>query len=68
MMLHPKTIGVVGGLIAGVIIAWLGFAAFLVVVLCVVIGWFAAKVYLGEIDLLDKYEKFQADRGRRRRE
>ncbi len=67
-MLHPKTIGVVGGLIAGIIIMWLGFGAFLVVVLCVIIGWFAAKVYLGEIDLLDKYEKFQADRGHKRRE
>jgi hypothetical protein len=67
-MLHPKTIGVVGGLIAGIIIAWLGFGAFLIVVLCVLIGWLAAKVYLGEIDLLDKYEKFQSDRGRRRRE
>jgi len=67
-MLHPKTIGVVGGLIAGIIIAWLGFGAFLIVVLCVLIGWLAAKVYLGEIDLLDKYEKFQSDRGRRRRD
>jgi len=68
MMLHPKTIGVIGGLIAGIIIAWLGFGAFLIVVLCVLIGWFVAKVYLGEIDLLDKYEKFQSDRGRRRRD
>ena len=68
MSMHPKTIGVVGGLIAGVIIAWLGFAAFLVVALCVLIGWFVAKVYLGEIDILDAYERFQADRGRRRRE
>ena len=67
-MLHPKTIGVIGGLIAGIIIAWLGFGAFLIVVLCVLIGWFVAKVYLGEIDLLDKYEKFQSDRGRRRRD
>jgi hypothetical protein len=67
-MLHPKIIGVIGGLIAGIIIAWLGFGAFLIVVLCVLIGWFVAKVYLGEIDLLDKYEKFQSDRGRRRRD
>ncbi|NLE94335.1 MAG: hypothetical protein GX600_01450 [Dehalococcoidia bacterium] len=66
--MHPKIIGVLGGLIAGIIITWLGFAAFLVVVLCVLIGWFVAKVYLGEINLLDAYERFQADRGRRRRE
>lgn len=68
MMIHPKTIGVVGGLIAGIIIAWLGFAAFLTVALCVLAGWFIAKVYLGEIDLIDAYERFQSDRGRRRRE
>jgi len=64
-MMHPKTIGVVAGLIAGIVIVWLGFAKFLVVALCVLIGWFIAKVYLGEIDLLDTYERFQA--GRRRR-
>jgi len=64
-MMHPKTIGVVAGLIAGIVIAWLGFAKFLVVALCVLIGWFVAKVYLGEIDLLDAYERFQA--GKRRK-
>ena len=64
-MMHPKTIGVVAGLIAGIVIAWLGFAKFLVVVICVLIGWFIAKVYLGEIDLLDTYERFQT--GRRRK-
>jgi len=46
-MMHPKTIGLIGGLIAGIIIAWLGFAKFLIVALCVLIGWFVAKVYLG---------------------
>lgn len=64
-MMHPKTIGVIAGLIAGIVIAWLGFAKFLVVALCVLIGWFIAKVYLGEIDLLDAYERFQA--GKRRK-
>jgi len=64
-MMHPKTIGVVAGLIAGIVIAWLGFAKFLVVALCVLIGWFVAKVYLGEIDLLDAYERFQS--GKRRK-
>ena len=64
-MMHPKTIGMVAGLIAGIVIVWLGFAKFLVVALCVLIGWFIAKVYLGEIDLLDTYERFQA--GRRKR-
>lgn len=67
-MMHPKTIGLVAGLIAGIIIAWLGFAKFLIVALCVLIGWFVAKVYLGEIDLLDAYERFQAGRGRKSRE
>lgn len=64
-MIHPKTIGVVAGLIAGIVIAWLGFAKFLVVALCVLIGWFIAKVYLGEIDLLDEYERFRAGRHRK---
>ena len=67
-MSHAKTIGLVAGLIAGIIIAWLGFAKFLIVALCVLIGWFVAKVYLGEIDLLDAYERFQSGRGRKRRE
>ncbi len=67
-MTNPKTIGVVAGLVAGIIIAWLGFAKFLVVALCVLIGWFVAKVYVGEIDLLDAYERFQSGRGRRNRD
>ena len=66
-MINPKTIGIVAGLVAGLVIAWLGFAKFLVVVLCVFIGWFVAKVYLGEIDLLDAYERFQSGRGRKPR-
>lgn len=66
--MNPKIVGIVGGLVAGVIITWLGFDKFLVVVLCVLIGWFVAKVYMGEIDLLDSYERFQAGRSRRNRE
>lgn len=67
-MAQAKKIGLVAGLIAGIIIAWLGFAKFLIVALCVLIGWFVAKVYLGEIDLLDTYERFQSGRGRKPRE
>jgi hypothetical protein len=66
--MNPKAIGIVGGLVAGIIITWLGFDKFLIVVLCVLIGWFIAKVYVGEIDLLDSYERFQAGRSRRNRE
>ncbi len=66
-MRNAKTIGIAAGLVAGLIIAWLGFAKFLVVALCVLIGWFVAKVYLGEIDLLDAYERFQSGRGRKPR-
>ena len=66
-MKNPKSIGIVAGFAAGLVIAWLGFAKFLVVVLCVLIGWFVAKVYLGEIDLLDAYERFQSGRGRKPR-
>ncbi len=64
---NAKVIGIAAGLVAGLIIAWLGFAKFLVVALCVLIGWFVAKVYLGEIDLLDAYERFQSGRGRKPR-
>jgi len=64
---NAKVIGIAAGLVAGLIIAWLGFAKFRVVALCVLIGWFVAKVYLGEIDLLDAYERFQSGRGRRPR-
>jgi hypothetical protein len=67
-MAHAKIVGLVAGLIAGIVIAWLGFAKFLIVALCVLIGWFVAKVYLGEIDLLDAYERFQSGRGRKPRE
>ena len=67
-MAHAKKVGLIAGLIAGIIIAWLGFAKFLIVALCVLIGWFVAKVYLGEIDLLDTYERFQSGRGRKPRE
>jgi chromate transport protein ChrA len=66
--MNPKAIGIVGGLVAGIVITWLGFDKFLIVVLCVLIGWFIAKVYVGEIDLLDSYERFQAGRSRRNRE
>jgi len=64
---NAKVIGIAAGLVAGLIIAWLGFAKFLVVALCVLIGWFVAKVYLGEIDLLDAYERFQSGRGKKPR-
>ncbi|MCK5212340.1 MAG: DUF2273 domain-containing protein [Dehalococcoidia bacterium] len=67
-MRNAKTVGIVAGLVAGLIIAWLGFAKFLVVALCVCIGWLVAKVYLGEIDLLDTYERFQSGRGKRPRD
>jgi len=67
-MRNPKTVGIVAGLVAGLIIAVLGFAKFLVVALCVGIGWLVAKVYLGEIDLLDTYERFQSGRGRKPRD
>ena len=65
---NPKTVGIVAGLVAGLILAVLGFAKFLVVALCVGIGWLVAKVYLGEIDLLDTYERFQSGRGRKPRD
>ena len=63
-MLNPKLIGAIAGLIAGVIILYFGFLEAILVGLFVLAGWFIAKVWMGEIDLIDVYERFIRSRGK----
>lgn len=66
-MLNPKLIGAIAGLVAGVIILCFGFLKFILVGLFVLAGWFIAKIWMGEIDLIDVYERFMSSRGKRPR-
>ncbi len=66
-MLNPKVIGAIAGFIAGIVIVCFGFAKLLLVALFVLIGWFIGKVWLGEIDLIDVYQRFISSRARNRR-
>lgn len=67
-MLNPKAIGAIAGLILGIIVICFGFLKGLVVVLFILAGWFIGKVLMGEIDLLDLYERFIRSRGKGPRE
>jgi uncharacterized membrane protein len=67
-MLNAKAIGAIAGLILGIIVICFGFLKGLVVVLFILAGWFIGKVLMGEIDLLDLYERFIRSRGKGPRE
>ena len=41
--------------------AWAAF----VVILFMLVGWFIAKFWMGEIDFVDSYERFLENKGRR---
>lgn len=64
MMLNPKTIGAIAGLVLGLIVILVGFWQAVVVGLFILVGWFIGKVLMGEIDLQDLYERFIRGRGR----
>jgi uncharacterized membrane protein len=64
LMLNPKTIGVIAGLVLGLIVIFVGFWKAVVVALFILAGWFIGKVWMGEIDLQDLYERFIKGRGR----
>lgn len=66
-MLNPKLIGAIAGLVAGVIVVCFGLLKAILVGLFVLAGWFIAKIWMGEIDLLDVYERFMSSRGKRPR-
>ena len=58
LMLNPKTIGAIAGLVLGLIVIFVGFWKAIVVALFILAGWFIGKVLMGEIDLQDLYERF----------
>jgi hypothetical protein len=64
-MLNPKVVGAVAGLVIGVIGVWLGALEAFIVALFILAGWFIGKFWIGEIDLLDAYERFLKSRGKR---
>ncbi len=66
-MSNPKAIGAIAGLVLGIIVVCFGLKAF-IVVLFVLVGWLIGKFWMGEIDLLDIYERFMRGRGKRPRE
>ena len=67
LMLSPKAIGAIGGLVFGIIVVTVGFAEAFLVALFVAIGWLIGKFWMGEIDLIDLHERFIRGRGRERR-
>jgi uncharacterized membrane protein len=66
-MLNPKIIGAIAGLVLGIVVVCFGLKAF-IVVLFILVGWLIGKFWMGEIDLLDIYERFMRRRGKRPRE
>ena len=66
-MSSPKIIGAIIGLAVGLIVVCLVLPKALLVILFVLIGWFVGKVWMGEIDLADIYERFMSSRGKRPR-
>jgi uncharacterized membrane protein len=67
-MLNAKAIGAIAGLVLGIIVVCFGGLKALLVVLFVLAGWLVGKFLMGEIDLLDLYERFMRGRGKRPRE
>lgn len=66
-MLHPKLIGAVAGLAVGVVWVWFGPLNAFFVALFILGGWIIGKFWIGEIDILDAYERFMHSRGKRPR-
>ena len=66
-MFNPKIIGAIAGLVLGLIVITLGVLEAILVALFILAGWFIGKVWMGEIDLQDLYERFMSSRGRRPR-
>jgi uncharacterized membrane protein len=66
-MLSPKIIGATIGLVIGVVIVWLGPLEAFLVALFIIAGWFVGKFWMGEIDVIEIYERFMRNRGKRPR-
>jgi len=67
-MLNAKAIGAIAGLVLGIIVICFGVLKAFLVVLFILAGWLIGKFVMGEIDLLDLYERFMRGRGKRPRE
>jgi len=63
-MLNPKIIGAIAGLVLGLIVIIFGVLEAILVILFVLAGWFIGKVWMGEIDLQELYERFKSGRGK----
>jgi len=55
--------GIIAGLAIGVVFAWLGALNAFFVALFMLAGWLVSKFWLGEIDILELYERFMQSRG-----
>ena len=66
-MLNPKMIGAIAGLVLGLIVIIFGVLKAILVILFVLAGWFVGKVWTGEIDLRELYERFMSSRGKGQR-
>ena len=66
-MLNSKVIGAIVGLIVGAVVIWVGILEAFLLALFVLAGWFIGKFLVGEVDLLDAYERFMRSRGKRPR-
>jgi len=66
-MLSPKVIGAIAGLVVGLVVICFGVLKAFILVLFILAGWLIGKIWMGEIDLLDIYERFTRSRGKRPR-
>ena len=57
-------IGIIAGLTIGVVFAWLGALNAFFVGLFMLAGWAISKFWLGEVDILELYERFMQSRGK----
>ena len=65
--MNPKVIGIFIGLAIGVVAIWFGVLNAFLLALFILAGWLIGKFWVGEIDLLDAYERFLTSRGKRPR-
>lgn len=63
-MSNPKVIGAIAGLVVGVVVIWFGAQTAFLLALFILAGWLIGKFWMGEIDLLDIYERFMRSRGK----
>ncbi len=65
--LNPKSVGAIIGLVLGLVVLIFGVGKAIILLLFVLAGWFVGKVWAGEIDLIEVYERFKSDRNMRNR-